>query len=223
MSFNYFVRITHSYEIAERLVHDWAMRCTRLCVYEHEGVKTGKVHIHVLVVGSNIEKKQLRNRGAALGLDLKGNALCSFKVLDVSAPSIMHTLVYCSKGEYLPQYYKEFDYKTELRAAVDAWKEPEEVLTQGQQRYNDFMKEFIPPSPYLEWVQSRGPCLLAESTNDEYKEFVLRVVKPQAQSFSMKKYKIFNQACKAETSMLLQTVYWYKQYQLPQRLERIAF
>jgi len=221
MSHSYFVRITHPYDKIEPLVHNWALVCDKMLVYQHDGSRTGKRHCHILVVGSSLLKRMLRIRAINLGIDLHGNKSCSFKDLDVSAESIRHTMVYCSKGEIQPHYNKEFDYKTEILSAIDAWVDHDDK-TQAEQRYDLFVSKFIPPAQRLEFHRDRTAIGL-HSDEDDYREFVYGVVKAQAQQFSMARFKVFSQACQAEVKMLLCTMYFYKDWKLPTRLERVAF
>ena len=60
---HYAVRITHSYEVAKPIVHLWAMKCEKNLAYEHLGERTGKIHIHLLLVNTSVDK-QLRNIAA---------------------------------------------------------------------------------------------------------------------------------------------------------------
>jgi len=103
MPYDYFVRITHPYETLAPMVSLWAMRCEKLVVYEHTGSKTEKVHCHILVLGSNTQKKQLRNIGSQI-VDLKGNENCSFK----ECISWETPVVYMTKGNLAPSYLKGF-------------------------------------------------------------------------------------------------------------------
>lgn len=103
MPYDYFVRITHSYAAIAGLVSLWAMRCEKLAVYEHTGEKTEKIHCHLLILGSNTQKKQLRNIGSDI-VDLKGNENCSFK----ECVSWETPVVYMTKGNLDPKYLKGF-------------------------------------------------------------------------------------------------------------------
>lgn len=112
MTYDYFVRITHSYDKIASLVSLWACRSEKLVVYEHIGTETEKVHCHILILGSNTQKKQLRNIGATC-VPLKGNELCSFK----ECVSWETPVVYMSKGNLDPKYLKGFE-----RSDADEWK-----------------------------------------------------------------------------------------------------
>ena len=75
---HYAVRITHSYEVAKPIVHLWAMKCEKILAYEHLGERTGKIHIHLLLVNTSVDK-QLRNIAATTKIPVSGNEWMSFK------------------------------------------------------------------------------------------------------------------------------------------------
>lgn len=113
---HYAVRITHSYEIAKPIVHLWAMRCDKLLAYEHLGERTGKIHIHLLLVNTSVDKKQLRNIAATTKIPVSGNEWMSFKVADLDPTYIR----YMSKGEIDPSYNKGYE-AHELDAIKQTW------------------------------------------------------------------------------------------------------
>lgn len=112
MPHDYFVRITHPYEDCAPVVSLWALRCEKLAVYEHTGDKTEKVHIHILILGSVLQKKQLRNIGSGI-VDLRGNENCSFK----ECVSYETPVVYMTKGSLDAKYLKGF-----TKEEADEWK-----------------------------------------------------------------------------------------------------
>lgn len=128
MPYDYFVRITHSYESIKVLVGLWALRADKFVVYEHTGSKTEKVHCHILILGSNTHKKQLRNIGLLYN-DLKGNENCSFK----ECISWETPVVYMTKGNLSPSYLKGF---TEADANVwkSKWVEPVKYVKKSRCR-----------------------------------------------------------------------------------------
>jgi len=103
MPYDYFVRITHPYSSLAPLVSRWSLECEKLIAYEHVGTLTEKVHIHMVILGSRLQKKQLRNIGQQQA-DLKGNELCSFK----ECVSWEQPIVYMTKGMLEPSYNKGF-------------------------------------------------------------------------------------------------------------------
>jgi len=114
MLYNYAVRITHDFATARPVIHSWATRCTKILVYQHLGKKTKKAHIHILMEGVSLQKKQLRNIGSATGVNLTGNELCSFKEYDGDTTYI----TYMTEGENDPLYNVGYDINslTELKA-----------------------------------------------------------------------------------------------------------
>ena len=68
---HYAVRITHSYEVAKPIVHLWAMKCEKILAYEHLGERTGKIHIHLLLVNTSVDRKQLRNIAATTKISIR--------------------------------------------------------------------------------------------------------------------------------------------------------
>lgn len=104
MSHAYMVRITHSYQDASGVVALWSQRCSKMVVYEHTGSLTEKVHIHMVIVGSDTHKKQLRNIAQATGLMLTGNKFCSFKEFKGEE----RCMIYMTKGKHDPSFIKGF-------------------------------------------------------------------------------------------------------------------
>lgn len=104
MPYDYFVRITHPYSRLAPLISRWSLECEKLITYEHVGTLTEKVHVHMVILGSRLQKKQLRNIGQQQA-DLKGNELCSFK----ECVSWEQPIVYMTKGVLDPSYNKGFD------------------------------------------------------------------------------------------------------------------
>lgn len=98
------VRITHPYDNCKALVRTWAESCERMIVYEHVGSVTEKVHIHIVIEGSEYHKKWLRELGSRQGVILKTNKYCSFKEFDGDKRAI----VYMTKGINDPKYNKGY-------------------------------------------------------------------------------------------------------------------
>lgn len=120
---HYAVRITHSYEVAKPIVHLWAMKCEKLLAYEHLGERTGKIHIHLLLVNTSVDKKQLRNIAATTKVPVSGNEWMSFKVADLEPTYI----TYMSKGEIDPCYNKGFE-AWQLDDYKQKWVKPNSAL-----------------------------------------------------------------------------------------------
>ena len=136
--YDYFVRITHPYEELVRLVSAWALECTSLAVFEHLGKKTEKVHCHMVILGSRLQKKQLRNIGQQFAM-LRGNEACSFKVC------ISHEvpLIYMTEGKNYAKYLKTFTTE-QIDIARSKWVEPRSYVkkTRLQIITEDFFEDY---------------------------------------------------------------------------------
>lgn len=135
MLHDYAVRITHDQASVRRVINVWATKCLQIIAYEHVGDTTKKVHSHLLIKGSSVEKKQLRNLGKSTGINLKGNENCSFKAFDQNTTY----LTYMSKGKIDPWYIQNFT-NEEIEEAKLQWKEPEEYvkLNSNEHLFNEF-------------------------------------------------------------------------------------
>jgi len=122
---NYCARLTYSYEDCSGVFHAWALRCNQMVVYEHVGSKTEKVHCHVLLTGTSVDKKQLRNIAEGTRLDVKGQQRLAFSTNEWDGD--VHFITYMSKGKHEPKYQKGFT-AIELDEARKAWKEPTSTL-----------------------------------------------------------------------------------------------
>jgi len=134
---NYCARLTYSYEDCSGVIHAWALRSDQVVVYEHVGNKTEKVHCHVLLTGTSVDKKQLRNVAAGTRLDVKGQERLAFSTNEWDGD---HTFItYMSKGKYDSKYTKGFT-AIELDEARKAWKEPDNVfkLDKADKKYFEF-------------------------------------------------------------------------------------
>lgn len=126
MPYDYFIRITHSYLSLAPLLGVWALQCEKLVAYEHVGTLTEKVHCHLVMLGSRIQKKQLRNLGQPM-IDLKGNENCSFK----ECVSWEQPIVYMTKGLLDAVYNKGFD-PAMLIASKAKWVAPKHYIKRSQ-------------------------------------------------------------------------------------------
>jgi len=123
----YAVRITHSFEVAQAIVHQWAMKCDKILAYEHNGNVTGKAHIHLLLSGTVVDKKQLRNIAASTKIPVKGNEYMSFKEWDGNESYI----TYMTKGIHNAKYNKGFEGANLLRLQA-LWVEPRAFVKQSK-------------------------------------------------------------------------------------------
>ena len=136
--YDYFVRITHPYEELVRLVATWALECSSLAVFEHVGSQTEKVHCHMVILGSRLQKKQLRNIGQQYAV-LKGNEYCSFKeCISWEVP-----LVYMTKGSLSASYLKTFTLE-QIDIARSKWVAPRSYVkkTRIQVVTEDFFEDY---------------------------------------------------------------------------------
>lgn len=113
MPHSYAVRITHAFDDMKPLIDIWSLRCDRMAVYEHVGERTNKVHIHLVIVDSEVCKEQLKNLAKPINIELKGNKVCSFKPFDGNEKA----LIYMTKGLYKYKYLKGY-----TEADAEAWK-----------------------------------------------------------------------------------------------------
>lgn len=109
---DYAVRISYAYDMVASLVSAWALRSKTMAVYEHTAAEAERVHVHLVMTGTNVDKKQLRNIGSNF-VSLKGNELCSFKEFTGEE----RAYVYMTKGIHDPKYLLGF-----TKEQADEWK-----------------------------------------------------------------------------------------------------
>lgn len=138
---SYFVRLTYSYADISGVIRQWAMKCEKMAVYEHEGAETKKVHCHIAIQRVCVCKKQLRNIANSI-IDIKGNEKSSFKELDMSQTPF----IYMTKGTLEPKYLQGYE-----KEDADKWKslyipKRKHNLSNGDHYYNCFgiKKELLP-------------------------------------------------------------------------------
>ena len=105
MTHNFAIRVTLPYEQCAKAIAMWSMKCEKLIVYEHQGEKTEKIHIHIAIEGSIIAAKQLKNLFVDVCPGVGGNkGLYSSKQWDND-----HTYItYMTKGQHDPKYNKGY-------------------------------------------------------------------------------------------------------------------
>jgi hypothetical protein len=111
---HYAVRITHAYSVAQKIVAAWALKSERMAVFEHEGEKTGKIHIHLALYGTSVDKKQLRNIAAATLIPVKGNENMAFEEWDGLENNYCY---YMTKGHIDASYLLKY-----TQVDVEQWK-----------------------------------------------------------------------------------------------------
>lgn len=148
---HYAVRVTHSWLQAQCIAYLWALRADKVLVFEHsQETKTArdKTHIHMLLVNTSIDKKQLRNLAKETNVPTKGNENMSFKMAD--EPFVKY-ITYMSKGVLQPKYNKGWT-PEELEEYRLLWVDPNEYKkeTAWSKLYDVWVKEAPQaPSPSL--------------------------------------------------------------------------
>lgn len=197
MRYDYFVRITHSYESSARLLSAWALKCEKMVCYEHVGEETEKIHIHVLILGCSITKKQLRNIGQEF-VPLKGNEYCSFK----ECVAYETPLVYMTKGVLHPKYLIGFT-KEECEAARLKWVEPVGKQCKDKVIYDEC---FYVNSQWWEPDMSlHGLVLAGDIKHPADCDCKFKKVKKRAQWFVLGKCGVWNMRAMAMYKMLVYT------------------
>lgn len=149
---DYAIRVTHPYERIASMVSAWAQRSETLVVYEHPADdKVKRTHCHMIVTGTNVDKKQLRNIGSKF-VDLKGNENCSFKEYDGDDKAY----VYMTKGVHDPKYLLCVP-----KVTADSWKARWTPPTKHE-KVDKWTKV------YNEFVMSQGYEIEQETQNKLY-------------------------------------------------------
>jgi len=130
MLHSYAVRITYGKEIVKHIISVWSTQCEKIVAFEHTDAK--KIHSHLLIIGSRICKKQLRNLARNCGVDVKGNANMSFKAYDENETYI----TYMTKGKFSPYYLQGFT-QDECEEAKKQWV-PQAERNTMKELYNRF-------------------------------------------------------------------------------------
>jgi hypothetical protein len=139
---HYAVRITHSYSVAQRIVAAWAPKCERMAVFEHKGDKTGKVHIHLALYATSVDKKQLRNIAATTAIPVKGNENMAFEVWSGLEASYCY---YMTKGHIDASYLMKYT-TDDVKRWQEAWVEPAKhvKLSVWQKLWNEYEPDAPP-------------------------------------------------------------------------------
>lgn len=133
---DYAVRITHPYAEIAQLVSAWALRSETMAVYEHpKDHKVNRTHCHLVITGTNVDKKQLRNIASKFA-DVKGNENCSFKEFTGEEKAY----VYMTKGVHDPKYLLCIP-ETTAQSWKEKWVEPVKYVKvdKNTARYNEFV------------------------------------------------------------------------------------
>lgn len=209
MSYDYFVRITHPYEAIKVVVSLWALRATKLVVYEHTGEKTEKIHCHILILGSNTQKKQLRNIGAD-HVDLKGNEMCSFK----EAVSYDTPLVYMTKGNLDPKYLKGYE-AADAAKWKSSWVQPVKYVKQSSVK--KLYDEIFPPTGKYQgdWTWPTPEDFVSE----EYTAFHKVRIYAKQQIFARSKDQMWTPKCFSDYKTIVYTICFHADIPIPKQTE----
>lgn len=146
MTNSYFVRITKAYHDVSGMITDWANRAAKVVCYEHVGTETEKVHIHVLLVDCEVEKKMLKTMVSKY--NLKGNKDWSWKERKDLSDTPM---IYMTKGKLDPKFLKGYTeqeaqgWKTrwEEKREESVWEKVIDYCYGDEQYVSDKRKEFM--------------------------------------------------------------------------------
>lgn len=175
---HYAVRITHSYSVAQSVAHVWALRADKVLVYEHSketNTARDKTHIHMLLVNTSIDKKQLRNIAKETNVPTKGNENMSFKMAE---QPFTKYITYMSKGVLQPKYNKGFT-PEELEEYRLLWVEPNVYVKESvwSKLYEEYEKDALPiptaeerATVMRQWLEDKSSAKAPISSTDMYVE-----------------------------------------------------
>lgn len=154
----------------EQLVRVWAERCQRVAVYEHSAQQAQRTHVHMVLSGSEVCKKQLKNLLKIHNIDtqgtLGGNKDWSFKDWDGNENA-------CS---YMTKGYIKYSF---LKSWTDEDHERWRSMWRGtarqsadQDRYDDCFNESLWEPAWYEY--QRDPPTLRDATIEERRRFMFR-------------------------------------------------
>lgn len=128
------VRITLPFSDVSGTVRAWALKAEQLVCYEHLGKKSGKRHVHLLMLGVIVDKERLKQVAKQCGIAGGGNEFWSFKK---AKPETRRYITYMTEGKNDPMYNKGFedDY---LQACKDEYEQGEAEPSRDEKLYNDF-------------------------------------------------------------------------------------
>jgi len=151
----YAIRISHSYSVVNRIVSSWATKVEKMVVYEHYGegdsdrtAETQKVHCHLVLFNTRVDKKQLRNLSAdAIGSEnVKGNELMAFKEWkqDDYTKNDPVACIYMTKGHHDPKYLQGYT-SIDAERWKKAWVKPSEhvKISNDEKLYNLFLDLWV--------------------------------------------------------------------------------
>lgn len=205
MPYDYFARITHSYERCAAMIGRWALECDKVLVYEHVGTETEKVHIHCILRGSRVCKKQLRNIGKDF-VDLKGNENCSFK----ECVSEETPITYMSKGNLTPKYNKGYEHGyIEMRRME--WRPPTEHVKMSAQMSLVYSFE----NQHLQDIIEAQQNMPADIPIEDVPKWVFNKIKTLARTWLFQKTQIANQKFFNDYKTIVMTVCFKRNISIP--------
>ena len=132
------VRVSHTFEKAKAMVSRWSLECDKMVVYRHkEG--TPKEHLHLLMEGCRIGKKQLRNIGAEF-IDLKGTEKCKFE--DQTTQDLSKYISYMTKGKYDPMFFTGYEVSYLAECKSKGYDKEDTQVAKKKCRYLEFFNEY---------------------------------------------------------------------------------
>lgn len=173
-TYNYCVRITKPFGVLRDLVSCWAERCERVAVYEHVGRFTEKTHIHMVLGGSEVCKKQLKNLLRIHNINtqgsLGGNKDWSFKEWDGDE----NACAYMTKGYIKYSFLKKWNDDDHDRW-IKMWRGTPNSSA-DQDAFDDCFDDavFIPVK--TQWERDERPYLPTTELHGEFK-FIRKYVR----------------------------------------------
>jgi len=128
------VRITLPFSDVSGTVRDWALKADQLVCYEHLGKKSGKRHVHLLMLGLVVDKERLKQVAKKNGLQGGGNEFWSFKT---AKSETRRYITYMTEGKNDPMYNKGFedDY---LQACKEEYERGEAEPSREERMFKEF-------------------------------------------------------------------------------------
>ena len=171
MENSYFIRITHPYEVVERVINAWESKSAKIVCYEHVGESTRKVHCHI-AIASSIGIKQLRRLAEDAGIPMSGNENSSSKTWKDGSTL---PLTYMSKGKLNSKFRKGYT-EQEEEEWRGRWLDAPVKRSIWTQLWDDYSitKQFTPPPKQWmtpeEFLATTGdPQTIVEARQNDHK------------------------------------------------------
>lgn len=170
MLYYYAVRLTHAYlDVGKRIINAWATKVQKIAVFEHYGEgdtdrtsPVQKTHIHVLLYGCSVAKKQLRNIAqTATNADaVRGNESMAFKEWESSDYQLVipRAGVYATKGKHDAKYLQGYTIDDVNKWKAE-WVAPQQyvknIVSPSELIYNQFVEEIGPNEDVLGYLKTK--------------------------------------------------------------------